>query len=630
MESIKRKIIIGILMMLVILGNETIYAVEQVNTQIELEDIGKHKQIFIAGNPNLAPIESYDGEKYTGIIPDLFKKITEISGIEFRYINDKQDWKEYAENNQVEIISGIEAGINLEPYHLRNRIDLVSFPVKDEEKIYSIAFTEIADDSLIEIIKKSLEQITEFEMQEILIANTTNGQSNNEFLYFFILIVGILLLTTLVFYILYKKYKQETTKAKYVDNITHLGNYQLMERNFDTIITDQNRTSYCIINMGIDISHIEELYGYPEVERILKVISRLLDKEVNKHELFARIYKDSFVIMADYTSEKNITERITRIIQEIKDEMKQTDKTYGLYLYAGIYVLSQTDTSLDNAVYKAMLAKKTAKEQGTLVKMCTQALILKAKIENNLENEMLVALKNDEFVTYVQALMNIRTGKIQCLEALARWENPKVGLVKPNSFISIFEKNNIIDKLDFHMLENTCKMLSSLITNNKEVFTVFCNFSKKTIDNKFFLDRLEEITEKYHVPKQYIGIVVREEMVNYDMVSLKMLMEKLKKAGFAILLDDFDSATYSFEEIAQFHVDYIRMPLKLTESVGDEKTTQIVKKVLEIFHELNIQVIGRDIKETREDEQVLKEIGYDIIQSRAYYPPMPIEEFSRG
>lgn len=627
-SNFKIKVIMFIFTIVLILCNSVVYAEEQIYTKTELEYIENHKKIYIAGNQNLEPVESYDGEKYIGILPDIFDEISNISGIEFVYINGNQNWKEYAQNNQVEIVSGIEAGMNLEQYGLKNSIELVNLPSENEEKIISIAFTEIVDDQLIEIIKKSLNQITEFEKQEIIISNATEEISNVGLFHSLISIGLVLFIISLIFFILYKKYKKEAIKAKYVDNITHMGNYQLMEKNFNNIITDNNRTSYCIVNIGIDVEHIEKLYGYAEVEKILKDVSCILSKNINKHELYARIYKESFVIMADYTSEKNIIERITLMINELKDQVSDKNKAYRLNIYAGIYVLNQTDTFLDKAVYKAMLAKNSAKEQGILVKMCTQALIMKTKKENSLENEMLTALNNDEFLTYVQPMIDIKTGKTQCLEALARWESPKIGLVKPSTFISIFENNNIIDKLDFQMYENVCKMLSKILQNNEEISTVFCNFSKKTIEKKNFFDELEKIAEKYNVPKQYIGIIIHEKMIDYNMLNLSIFIKKLKDIGFSILLDDFDSSVFSFKEIEQLHIDYVKISSKLIENLDDIKTVQIIRKIVETFHELNIEVICKDFSKTGENKKILEEVGSVIIQGSAYYPPVPIEEFT--
>ena len=628
MKKMRKKILIIMLIIIIYTFFQSIiYAsTEEIFTSTEQTYIEQYKEIYIAGNTTLEPVEFYEEGTYKGILPELFKKISDISGITFHYINQDENWQEYAKNNQVEIVSGIEEGTNLEEYHLRNAIDIVKFPINDEDKMISIAFTEIADEELISIIQKSLEQIDTFEKQDILISNIMTDEQDMRLTYILILLVIFLLIVSFVFYLLYRKYKKETITAKYIDNITHLGNYQLMEKHFDEIITDENRTSYCIVNMGIDISHIEEIYGYGEVEKILKDISDILHQNIKSHELFARIYKESFVMMVDFVSEQNITDRITYITNKIKDSQKEKNKTYGLHIYAGIYVLNQTDTSLEIAVYNAMLAKKAAKEQGLLVKMCTKALILKAKRENSLEKEILSALSNNEFLTYVQPLIDVKTKETPYLEALSRWENPKVGLVKPGTFLSIFENNNLIDKLDFQMYENICKMLSKMIANNKEPYTVFCNFSKKTIENKTFIEELDKIAQKYDISKKYIGIILQGNMTNYNMSSLKTIIKKLKEAGFTILLDDFDSSAFSFKEISQFEVDYLKISFKLTDSLDDLRTVDIIRGIIGTLHELNIKVICEDFEKTRQYEEKLKEIGCDILQGNAYYPPIPIEE----
>ena len=624
MKNLKIKVIVILFIILSFCDNIVLGADNQIFTQKELNYINEHKEIYIAGNPNIEPVESFNGEEYEGIIPDVFKKISEKTGMNFVYINGAQNWENYALNNQVEIISGLEKGTDLGKYKLKNSMDIVKFSVNNNEKIITIAFTEIADDELVSIIEKAIKEINILDMQEIIAPNMVEEQKNMSLFYVLIGVIAIFSVISIVLYDAYRKYKRENLKSKYIDNITNFGNYQSMEKKFNSIITENNRTSYCVINMGIDIAHVEEVYGYSEVQKILKDIANIINKNINKNELFARIYKDSFVIMADFVSEKSIEERIGKIVNEIRDNSKENNKIYGLNIYSGVYILNQTDSNLGKVVYNAMLAKQSAKEQGMLVKMCTQALIMKAKKEHGLEKEMLTALRDKEFLTYVQPLINLQTMQTACLESLARWESPRIGLLKPSTFIPIFENNNLIDELDFQMYENICKMISKSIKLNKQIYTVFCNFSKKTLENSMFFNKLQEIAEKYQIRKEYIGIILESKM--YSITNLKFTIKRLREAGFKILLSSFDPLIYSFKEVSQLQVDYIKFSTKLTENLNDYKTIEVISGIIQILHELNIKVICEEFNETKTEAQKLKSIGVDVLQGNAYYPPMPIEE----
>lgn len=611
-----KKIIFSLIMLLSLCINP-IYAADNI------------EQVYIAGNFDLSPIESYNmqNDKYEGILPELFEEISNVSGIKFTYINKNEEWSSYAKNNQVEIVSGIADDINLAEYGLKSKIDLIKFPINEEDKIISIAFTQIADDELIEIIKNSINNINEFDKQKIIISNVMAHEEDKTLEYIIIGIAIVLAILSITFFILYKKYKKETMQAKYIDNITKMGNYQNMEINFNNMITDDNRCAYCIVNMGIDVKHIEEIYGYSEVEELLKYVATTLDTYVKNNETFARIYKDSFVIIADFVSDKNISERVLLMTEKIKEFTKKNNKAYGIDIHSGIYFLKQTDRNLSQAVYNAMKAREEAKAQGMIVKNCTDALIMKTMKENKLEKEIIEAFEKDEFVTYIQPLISLSNGRIAALEALARWESGKIGLVKPNNFLKVLENNNVIDKLDFLMYENTCKMLSLRKRENKDLFTVFCNFSRRTIEKKGFFEKLKEIVDKYNISEQYIGIIITEGSLYKGTANLKFTIEKLRKQGFSVLLDDFGATLYSFGDIKEFQIDYLKISPKLTENLNDRRTIAITKGIIEMAHGLNIKVICEDFK-TRENENILKEIGCDIVQGNAYYQPIPTEELS--
>lgn len=596
-------------------------------TPEEQEYINNHKEIYVAGNNNLEPIESYNKkeEKYVGIIPELFQKITQISGIKFKYINKNDNWKSYAKENQVEIISGLINGKgNLEQTYFKSSIEFVKVPIEENDEIVSIAFTQIADEALINIVSKSLKQIDELEKEKIIVRKLIEYSNNNSIDYILVSVGAILAIIIITLFILYKKYKKEAKQAKYIDNITKRGNYQNMELDFNKMITDENRVSYCVVDIGLDIEHIEEIYGYTELEEILKNTADILDKYVNDNEGFARIYKDSFVIIANFISDKIITERVKLIIEKIKELGK--DKTYGLEAYAGIYFLKRNDRNLTQAVYNAMQARNEAEQQKISVKKCTEALAMKTRKEKKLEREVLTAFENNEFTTHLQPLINLKNNSVAALEVLARWENPQVGLVKPGIFIHILKDNHMIDKLDILMYEKACKTLVQRRQENKRIFTIFCNFARETIEKNGFLEQIKQIAEKYDIPKEYIGIIISEGTLYQSTANLRIMIEKLREEGFSVLLDNFGATLYSFKDIQQFQIDYLKISPKLTEDLSDERTISITKGIIDMAHSLNIKVICEDF-DTREKEQILREIGCDIVQGNAYYQPIPAEEY---
>lgn len=340
----------------------------------EKEYINSHSKIYIAGNANLNPIESYNSKKnkYIGIVPSIFEKITEISGIEFEYINKDESWQNYVIENQVEIVSGVLEETDIEQLNLKEKLQVVKVPIEKEYKTIYIAFTQISDETLINIMKKSINKLELMDVQEIMTKELINSNKDNIEEYILLGIRIAILTIGIVLFILYKKYKKEAKQSKYIDHITKRGNYKNMEIDFNNMITDENRVSYCVINLGIEIKHIEEIYGYSEVGEILKYVSDVIGGYVKNNESYARIYKDSFVILANSALEENIVERISNIIDETKQFSLKNNKPYKVEAYAGIYYLKVTDKNLSQSVYNAMKAREEAKEQGKIIKRCTE------------------------------------------------------------------------------------------------------------------------------------------------------------------------------------------------------------------------------------------------------------------
>lgn len=593
-------------------------------SETEKTYIEKNSKIYVAGNPDLSPIEGFKNDRYVGIIPDIFKKISKITGLDYIYINESENWEKYIKNNQVEIVSGVE-NVNFEKMNLQNKIELVKYPYTEENNQVSIVFTSIANDELISITKKAIDSLDRFDWQEIIESNVTEHEKRQEknknrilkFLVIFILTVAI------IYIILYKKYRKEAKNAKYIDNITHEENYQKLEKDYNTFVTDENRCASYVASLGIDFNHIEQIYGYSEVEKVLKNVAKVLKDNLDYTERFARIFKSNFIIIGNKLSESLMLEKMNNLLTKIKEHDENSN--YELNMNIGIYFPKVTDKNLQNAVYKAMQARNEAKKQNTNVKICTDAFIMKIDKRNAIEKELVNAVNNKEFTTYAQMLLNLNDNTTSELEILARWDSEKFGFVKPRSFLNVLEDNNIVDKLDFQMLESACKMLSQRKMSNKDLYTIFCNFSRQTITKDNFMERINNIILKYDISKKYIGIIINSSNTSNEFYIMKYSIEKLRKNGYIVLLDDFDTLIYSIRELNELPVNYIKISSRLMENIKDEKTLTIAKGLIETAHSLGIKVICEDFG-TQENKELLKQIKCDIVQGNKYFQPLPLEE----
>lgn len=116
--------------------------------------------------------------------------------------------------------------------------------------------------------------------------------------------------------------------------------------------------------------------------------------------------------------------------------------------------------------------------------------------EQEITNEMVHALNSKQFQIYLQPKCSLRSGEILGAEALVRWLHPEKGVISPNEFISIFEKNGFIFKMDEYVWEQTCELIKKWLTQYEHVLLVSVNVSKQNLYHPEFSDILLGIIAK--------------------------------------------------------------------------------------------------------------------------------------
>jgi EAL domain-containing protein (putative c-di-GMP-specific phosphodiesterase class I) len=280
------------------------------------------------------------------------------------------------------------------------------------------------------------------------------------------------------------------------------------------------------------------------------------------------------------------------------------------------------------AVDRANIARKNAQKlrKDNFVffnEKMRETLIEQKKIEDVMEE----ALKNEEFIIYFQPKINMTTSKICGAEALVRWLSPEIGLVTPASFIPLFEDNGFITQLDYYVLDKVCSHLRDMIDRGLYVLPISVNFSREHFKSDALPDHLLKTVEKYKLPPRLIEVEITEScLVNSDHYWLHLL-QKIRKIGFGLAMDDFGSGLSSLNLLCDLPFKI----LKIDKDFFHSKTTHrkeriVISNIVRMAHELDMEVICEGV-ETKEQAQFLQSIGCFMAQGYYYDRPLPLDEF---
>ncbi|ETP73659.1 PAS domain S-box/diguanylate cyclase (GGDEF) domain-containing protein [Lachnospiraceae bacterium JC7] len=233
------------------------------------------------------------------------------------------------------------------------------------------------------------------------------------------------------------------------------------------------------------------------------------------------------------------------------------------------------------------------------------------------------ALSNSWIKIFYQPIMRVRSDKLCGLEALARWEDPKYGLLIPDDFLHILEKYGMVHELDSFAVLEVCKLLRDRLKNDQAVVPISINLSEKDFELCDIFDIVDSIITKYEISKEFINVEVTESAFARDSEKLREGIEKFRDSGYQLWVDDFGSHS-SLNVLADY--DFYGMKIDV-EFIRDftKKAVSIIKSVVSMAKGIGIQTLAEGV-ETEKELDFLKSIGFEKIQGDIYGKPLPLSQ----
>lgn len=238
----------------------------------------------------------------------------------------------------------------------------------------------------------------------------------------------------------------------------------------------------------------------------------------------------------------------------------------------------------------------------------------KIKEEHELLRDAEVAFEQGQFIPYLQPVYNVATGKVAAAEALARWIHPTKGVIPPDKFIPLFERNGMIFRLDLCIWNQVGAILAKQKELGEPSVPISINLSRVDFLNPYLIDEIDHIVEKNNLKPNQLNIEVTESAYMDQPDKIIKLVNILRTKGFCILLDDFGSGYSSLNILKDIPVDVLKIDIKFMAKFEEaEKAASIVASVVRMAHEIGLTVVTEGV-ETEEQARFLREIGCELIQ----------------
>ena len=411
------------------------------------------------------------------------------------------------------------------------------------------------------------------------------------------------------------------------DHLTGLYNKDFFYR-YAAMLDDYHRSlSADALILDVNRFHsINDRFGKAYGDRLLqRVAEQALELVKSTGGIVCRSGVDTFFIYCPHQSDYNgVLEKLSVSMDDGEGGENRVRLRMGVY--------ADVDKSLDieRRFDRAKMAADLVRGSFTnAIGIYDHSMYEEERLAEQLIEDFPAALREKQFQVYFQPKFNIRGEQptLCSAEALARWNHPKMGMVNPSVFVPLFEKDGLIQLLDYYIWTEAAAEMRRMKETLGECLPVSINVSRIDLLDPALIEKLQGIALGNGLAYGDLILEITESAYTEDSKQILETVKRLRGLGFCIEMDDFGTGYSSLNMLSSLPIDVLKLDMQFIRSaLLDEKATRILEAVIHLAESVEVPCVAEGV-ETAEQAAALKRMGCHIIQGFYFSRPLPAKEF---
>lgn len=407
------------------------------------------------------------------------------------------------------------------------------------------------------------------------------------------------------------------TALAHRDELTGLPNRRLfMQRLQGALRREAPRDTACAV-FFLDLDRfklINDSLGHPAGDRFLVEVAKRLTETVTGKGAIARFGGDEFAILIE---EASLTDAM-KFGQHVLEDLNRPLRVDGHELWPnasiGIAIGDAPRPDADELLRRADVALYQAKVRGRgQCALFSQSAAVPSTRTLSFESELRLGLELGQMRLHYQPVADLQTLRVTGVEALVRWQHPRLGLLAPSEFIPLAEETGMIRPLGEWILTEACRQTREWHDIFGHTFNVSINLSALQFRQISFLAEFSAILRSTGVGQKDVQLEITETALMEDEEATLKNLSQLRDLGVKIAIDDFGIGYSSLSYLQRFDVDTLKIDQSFVRDSADERTLSIIRSVVSLGHALGMSVTAEGIEDEGQLER-LRETGCDLGQ----------------
>jgi len=392
--------------------------------------------------------------------------------------------------------------------------------------------------------------------------------------------------------------------------------------------TEANRL-VVVMRLGLDrFKNINDSLGHHMGNELLVNVARRLSAMMRRGDIVSRDSGDQFVIvLADVSELTNPDTLIQRYIDVFSEPFFVEKHSLHVNVSVGVTVFPNDDTDVEILLRNAESAMFRAKlTSGSSYEYYSNEMRVRSKERLFLENELRTALVYEQFELYYQPQVELVSGKIIGVEALIRWNHPKLGQIPPSRFISLAEETGLIIPIGEWVLRRACEQNMELMKESGVHLTLAINLSARQFSENNLITTVADVLNETRHPAQLLELEITESLLMDNVDEAADVLHVFSKQGIRISMDDFGTGYSSLRYLKKFPINTLKVDRTFVKDIlKDVDNASIVSATIKMAHSLNIDIVAEGV-ETEEQLKFLCQHRCDKIQGYLFSKPLRFTE----
>jgi len=423
-----------------------------------------------------------------------------------------------------------------------------------------------------------------------------------------------------------KGYKQKLESLAFFDLLTGIPNRWHFQDDVRKAVSicKRNGTRFAVLYMDCDrFKFVNDTLGNEAGDEVLQGFVKRVRSCLREQDRLYRMGGDEFVAIMTNIESTDVSKAAERILSTFREPWYIRNRVFHMTTSIGISLFpldADNETALlRNADIALYHAKTSGKNMYRFYNHCMGELL---KEQLHLEMELQKALQNEQFLLYYQPQMDIQSRKIIGAEALLRWNHPSLGILGPDKFIALAERNGMMVDITKWVIEEACRQSMEW----KRIglpSKVAVNISAQHLQRNDLVFMIDQVVRKCGMQPGDLEAEITEGAIARDLETAVETISQLKAHGVKVAIDDFGTGFSSLFYLKKLPVDTLKIDRSfISDITANDRDKNIVEFIMKLAEMLGLTVVAEGV-ESEEQAIILRQQRCHVIQGYLVSKPMP-------